>query len=126
MISFKPTMALAFALASAGTLLHANGVLAADFIGDPQTQARDLLSGNIGGRSESIQIAPVVSAGDAHSFSVEPQEQARQLILGKPIGDRVPGRIIGTEAKMTSVRGVRRAEADPQDAARRLLLAGGA
>jgi hypothetical protein len=126
MISFKPTMALAFALASAGTLLHANGVLAADLIGDPQTQARDLLSGNIGGRSKSVQIAPVVSVDDAHAFSVEPLEQARQLILGKPSGDRVPGPIIGTDAKMTSARGVRRAEADPQDAARRLLLGGGA
>jgi hypothetical protein len=122
MISFKPTMALAFALASAGTLLHANGVLAADFIGDPQTQARDLLSGNIGGRSKIVQVAPVVAVDNAHAFNVEPQEQARQLILGKPRGNRVPGPIIGTDAKMTSVRGVRRAEADPQDAARRMLL----
>ena len=122
MISFKPTMALAFALASSGTLLHANGVLAADSVGDPQTQARDLLSGNIGERSKIAQIAPVVSVDGAHAFNVEPQEQARQLILGKPSGDRVPGAIIGTDAKTTSVRGVRRAEADPQGAARRMLL----
>jgi hypothetical protein len=126
MISFKPSTALALALASAGTLLHANGVLAADLVRDPQTQARDLLSGNIGERSKNTQISPVVSVDNAHAFNVEPQEQARQLILGKPSGDRVPGPIIGTDAKKTSVRGVRRAEADPQGAARRMLLGVGA
>jgi hypothetical protein len=125
MISFKPSMALAFALASAGTLMGANGVLAADSIGDPQTQARDLLSGNIGGQSKSVQIAPVVSVDNAHALNVEPQEQARQLVLGKPSGDRVPDPIMGTDAKKTSVRGTRRAEADPQGAARRMLLAAG-
>ena len=121
MISFKPTMALALVLASAGTLLHANGVLAADSIGDPQAQARDLLSGNIGERSKSVQIASV----DTHVFNVEPLEQARQLILGKPSAGRVSGPIIGAGAKTTSVRGVGRAEADPQGAARRMVLRAG-
>jgi hypothetical protein len=124
MISFKPTMALALVLASAGTLLHANGVLAADSIGDPQAQARDLLSGNIGERSKSVKIAPSVSV-DTHVSNVEPQEQARQLILGKPSGARAASPIAGTDAKLTSVRGVRRDEADPQGAARRMLLGAG-
>jgi hypothetical protein len=124
MITFKPTMALALVLASAGTLLHANGVLAADSIGDPQAQARDLLSGNIGVRSKSVQIASFVSV-DTHAFNVEPQEQARQLILGKLSGGRVAGPIIGADAKTTSVRGVGRAEADPQGAARRMVLGAG-
>jgi hypothetical protein len=124
MISFKPTMALALVLASAGTLLCANGVLAAGSIGDPQALARDLLSGNFGERSKSVQIAPSVSV-DTHVSNVEPQEQARQLILGKPSGGRVASPIIGADAKLTSVRGVRRAEADPQDAARRMLLGAG-
>jgi hypothetical protein len=121
MISFKPTMALALVLASAGALLHANGVLAADSIGDPQAQARDLLSGNIGERSKSVQVVSV----DAHVFNVEPQEQARQLILGKPSGGRVAGPIIGADAKTTLVRGVGRAGADPQGAARRMVLGAG-
>ena len=124
MISFKPTMALALVLASAGTLLHANGVLAADSIGDPHARARDLLSGNIAERSKSVQIASFVSV-DTHVSNVEPQEQARQLILGKPSGGRVAGPIIGADAKKTSVRGVGRAEADPQGAARRMVLGAG-
>jgi hypothetical protein len=122
MISFKPSKALGFVLASAGILLHAHSALAADALGDAQMQARDLLSRTIGGRSKTVQVAAAISADDAHAFNVEPQEQARQLIVGKPSGDRVAGRVTGSDLEMTSVRGVRRAEADPQDTARRMLL----
>ena len=124
MISFKPGKALGFVLASAGILLHAHGALAADVVGDAQMQARDLLSGTTGGRSRTVQVA-AISADDAHVFNVEPQEQARQLILGKPSGHRAAGRVTGRDLEMTSVRGARRAEADPQDAARRMLRAVG-
>lgn len=125
MVSFKRRKSMGLVLASAGILLHGHSALPADALGDAQTQARDLLSGNIGGRSRAAQVAAAVSADDTQAFKVEPQEQARQLILGKPSGDRIVDRVIGSHLEMTSVRRVRRAEADPQEAARRMVQAKG-
>jgi hypothetical protein len=125
MISFKPREALGLVLASAGILLYAHGALAAEVLGDAQMRARDLLSGTVGGRSQTAQVAASMSVDDAQAFDVEPQEQARQLILGKPSGDRVARRVVD-DLEMASVRGVRRVEADPQEAARRMLGAKGA
>jgi hypothetical protein len=125
MISFKPSKALGLVLASAGILFHAHSALAADVLEDTQMQARDLLSGTVGARSRTTQETVATSAGDAHAFKLEPQEQARQLILGKPRGDSPAGRVMDSDLEMTSVRGVRRAAGDPQEAARRMLLAVG-
>jgi hypothetical protein len=122
MIPFKSIKALGIVLASAGILLHAHGALAADVTGDAQMQARDLLSGTVAGRSKTAQVAAAISADDTHASNVEPQEQARQLILGKPSGDRVADRLIGSDFEMQLA--VRRAEVDPQEAARRLLAKG--
>jgi hypothetical protein len=125
MVSFKRRKSMGLVLASAGVLLHGHGALAADALGDAQMQARDLLSGTIGGRSRAAQVAAAVSADDTQAFKVEPQEQARQLILGKPSGDRIVDRASGSHLEMTSVQRVRRAEVDPQEAARRMVQAKG-
>jgi hypothetical protein len=123
MISFKSSKALGLVLASAGILLNAHSTLAADILGDAQMQARELLS--VGERSKAAQVAAVISADDAHAFNVEPQEQARQLILGKPTGDRVADRVVGSDLEMTAMRRVQRAASDPQEAARRMVQAKG-
>jgi hypothetical protein len=122
MISFKSTKVLGIALASAGILLHAHNALAADVIGDAQMQARDLLSRTVTGRSITAHVPAAMPADNTHAFNVEPQEQARQLILGKPAGDRVADRRIGSDFEMQLA--ARRAEVDPQEAARRLLAKG--
>jgi hypothetical protein len=126
MISFKASKTLGFVLASAGILLNAHSALAADVLGDAQMQAGDLLSGTIGARSKAVQVAAAIPVDDARALNVEPQEQARRLILGKPSGDRVGARVNGSDLEMASVREERRAQADPQGAARRMLLAAGA
>jgi hypothetical protein len=120
MISFKSGKRLSFVLGSVGILLHAHSALA---LGDAQMQARNLLTGTIAGRSEAVQAAAGTSS-DAHAFNIEPQEQARQLVLGKPSGARVAGRVVGSDSETKSVRGVRRAAVDPQEAARRMLADG--
>jgi hypothetical protein len=117
MISFKSSKALGLVLASAGILLHAHSTLAKDVFGDAQIQARELLS--VGERSKAAQAAAVISA--AHAFNVEPQEQARRLILGKPAGDRVADRLVGSDLEMTAMRRVQPAASDPQEAARRMV-----
>jgi hypothetical protein len=122
MISFRSIKLPGIVLASAGILLHAHSALAADVVGDAQMQARNLLSGTVAARSKTAQVAPATSADDTRAFNVEPQEQARQLILGKPSGDRVADRLIGSEFEMQLA--VRSANVDPQEAARRLLAKG--
>ena len=123
MISFKRRKALGFLLASAGILLHANGALAAGFTGDAQAQASDLLSGT-GGRANPVHVVPAMSTDHAQAF-LDPQDQARQLILGKTNADLDATRAIARDLDMTPVRGLRRVAADPQDSARRMLLAVG-
>jgi hypothetical protein len=113
MISLKPNEALGLVLASAGIFLHAHNALAADVVKDAQTQARELLS--VGERPKDAHVAAVISADDAHAFNVEAQEQARQLILGKPTGGRAADRVVGTMGR------VQRAASDPQEAARRMV-----
>jgi hypothetical protein len=45
------------ALISAALLLHSNAPLAAEFAADPQSQARDLVSGTVGGRSTTTDTS---------------------------------------------------------------------
>lgn len=71
-------------LISAAFLLQAHVVRAAGLPVDAQTQARDLLSGTVGGRAKTIARSPAI-AGEAHRTpTLDPQEQARRLILGHP------------------------------------------
>jgi hypothetical protein len=117
MISFKPGKTLGrLMLISAGMLLHANGAFAAQLVEDPQLQADDLLSGTVGGRAKIVDVSPAAPAGGRHALNPDPQQQARQLILGKP-------KAAGTTGQNTGrVYAVYAVYADGQESARRMLL----
>jgi hypothetical protein len=51
---FSNALAHRLMLASAGLLIGANGALPAEVVGDAQMQARDLLSGTVGGQPRSF------------------------------------------------------------------------
>jgi hypothetical protein len=113
-------------LASAGLLLCANGALAAEVVGDAQTQARDLLSGTVGGQSKIAEVSP---ADDRHALNLDPQEQARELILGKNV-DGTAHRAATLDSRTgaipaASVQRTRRADIGGQELAERMLLGQG-
>jgi hypothetical protein len=129
-ITFNPGKTLRhLMLISAGIVLHANGTLAGEFVGDAQMHARDLLSGTVRGRAKVVDVSPAIPTDTRHAFNLDPQEQARQLILGKPNFATVVGRAVGLSSKRTampevSVRELRRADTDAQESARRMILGG--
>ena len=121
------TLKLGLVLVSAAFLLHGNGVLAAEPAGDAQLQARDLLSGTVGGRARVVDASPASGADGVRAPGLDPQEQARQLILGKPISSRIKGPVaaLATDtpaAPLQSTQGAHRTYADPQESARRMIL----
>ena len=101
-------------LSSSLFLLQANPVIAAEAVGDAQMQARDLLSGTVGGRTSIVNESRAIPSSSDQTPSLDPQEQARQLILGKP-----------------NVGGIHRRAVDhltygdPQESARRMILGDG-
>jgi hypothetical protein len=117
-------------LASAGLLLCANGALAAGVVGDAQMQARDLLSGTVGGRARIADVSSASPTDDRHVLNLDPQEQARDLILGKNSdGTAHQAASLGskTDAMPTaSVQRIRRADIGGQELADRMLLGKGA
>jgi hypothetical protein len=115
----KPAKTLGFgvALTSAVFLSQANSVLAAEFVGDAQMQARDLLSGTVGGRARTADQSPAIPDDGHQTSSLDPQEQARQLILGAPKMNATPA---------ASARDDHRTNPDPQESARRMILGSGA
>jgi len=115
-------------LISAAILINANTVLAADRVGDAQMQARDLLSGTVGGKTKIIDKSLAISA-DQKSYP-DPQTQARQLILGKPSFDGAVSRELAVQSKTNvplpmSARRNGSAHTDPQELARRMILGAG-
>jgi len=125
MNSFIPakTLGRGMVLISAVFLLQAHNALAAESVGDAQMQARDLLSGTVGGRARTVDESP--PADGRQTSSLEPQEQARQLILGKPNVNATPDPSTrGTP--VLSTRGDHRTYPDPQESARRMILGNGA
>ena len=113
-------------LASAGLLLCANGAFAAGVAGDAQMQAGDLLSGTVGRRPTFADASSAIPTDDRQVPYLDPQEQARTLILGKNFAaaalqavgldsqtDRVPA---------ASVQSIRRVDIDGQELAQRMLL----
>jgi len=115
-------------LISAAILINANTVLAADRVGDAQMQARDLLSGTVGGKTKIIDKSLAISA-DQKSHP-DPQTQARQLILGKPSFDGAVSRELAVRSKTNvplpmSARRNGSAHTDPQELARRMILGAG-
>lgn len=82
-INIKGT-ARRLALMSAVLLLHSNTLLAAEFAGDPQSQARALLSGTVVDRSTTTDKSIAVTTDGHATPIVDAQEQARRMILGAP------------------------------------------
>ena len=113
-------------LISAALLFQADNVLAAEFAGGAEMQARDLLSGTVGGRPRTAGESPAIPADGPQTSSLDPQEQARQLILGKPHVDGTNGRAAARQPKVTAPAVSTRSEdgiySDPQESARRMIL----
>jgi hypothetical protein len=112
---------------SAAILLCSNNVLAADYVGDAQIHARDLLSGTVGGQAKTLDKSPPKSADGDQPSNVDPQDQARQLILGKSNFDKTNVRAVAPEPKLNatatlSTQGNPRTYLDPQESARRMIL----
>jgi hypothetical protein len=107
---------------AAAVLLGANGAFAAESAVDAQTQARALLSGTVAG-VKAVNLSPAAEGNGRQAFNADPQEQARQLILGNPGRADITHRAIAEDVKMTSVREQPRTES--QESARRLLLSAG-
>jgi len=113
-------------LASAGFLLCANGALAAEVVGDAQMQARDLLSGTVGGRPKIADVSSAVPTDDRHVLNLDPQEQARDLILGKNFAGTAH-QAASLDSKTdampaASVQRIRSADIGGQELAQRMLL----
>src|SRR6266403_749997 len=89
------------ALISAAFLFQADNVLAAEAADDAQMQARDLLSGTVGGRAKTIDESPNRANGQPTS-NVDPQEQARRLILGQPNVDGTHDRAAALESTVNA------------------------
>jgi hypothetical protein len=113
------------ALISAVLLLHSNTLLAAEFAADPQSQARDLLSGAVGDRSTTTDKSIAGTTDGYATPIVDAQEQARQMILGTPTrgaNDRVIRAGNSKELRAQSAIGHRLTHADPQESAQRMIL----
>jgi hypothetical protein len=109
------TLGLGLVLSSSLFLLQGNAALAAEAGGDAQMQARDLLSGTAGGRTKIVDESRAISADSDQTSNLDPQGQARQLILGKPNSSGIRGRAAD-----------QRSDDDPQESARRMILGDGA
>ena len=120
------TLSYRFVLMAAAILLNGNMVLAAEFVGDAQMQARDLLSGTVGGRAKIVDASPAVSAHSHKTSNLDPQDQARELILGNRPPGRAAGRRVALDSKAKVSEAVpsrsKRRESDAQESARRMIL----
>jgi hypothetical protein len=113
-------------LLSAAFLLQTGGALTAVRAGDAQAQARELISQTNAGRSVAVQ-SNVLPDGGTSSAALDPQEQARRVILGTHCADGEAKVAAPRYAKSTSPprfvgRDHRRAHSDAQEMARRMIL----
>jgi hypothetical protein len=117
------SLARQLASLSAGLLLHFNPLFAAAVASDPQTLARDLLTGT--GRSVTVDASPARSSDDNYRSSMDPQDLARRLILGPAnvagIADEAAAFVTSSKEERTeSARDP--AYSDPQNSARQMIL----
>jgi hypothetical protein len=111
-------------LASAGLLLCANGAFAADVAGGAQMQASDLLAGTVGGQSKFADASSAVATDDPQVY-LDPQEQARELLLGKSFASALQAASLDSQTDAVpaaSVQSVRRVEMDGQEMAQQMVL----
>jgi hypothetical protein len=112
-------------LLSAAFLMQTGGALAAR-AGDAQTQARELVSQTTGGRSVAAQ-SNALPGGGTSLAALDPQEQARRVLLGARSAGGEAEVAAPRYAKSTSPAGVvgrghSRAHSDAQEMARRMIL----
>jgi hypothetical protein len=116
-------------LASAGFLLCANGVLAAEIVGDAQMQASDLLSGTADGQNTIADVSSAIPTDDRNVLNLDPQEQARDVILGRNfVGPAYQEAGLDQEMDATpvaSAQSISRADIGGQELAQRMLLGKG-
>jgi hypothetical protein len=112
------------ALLSAAFLLQTGGALTAARAGDAQSQARELLSQSTAG---SVAAQSDTVPGGSSLPDLDPQEQARRILLGTPSAGGEAEVAAPRYAKSTSAAGIvgrgdRRAHFDAQEMARRIIL----
>jgi hypothetical protein len=115
---------------SAGLLLQAHGAFAGDSIGDAQDQARALLEAPIVNHVLSVGGFTAAQANGRVASRPDAQEQAREVLSGKPEEGSVARSAIALDATKDGARSTsaqdRRAYIDPQESARRVILGSGA
>jgi hypothetical protein len=123
------TLAPRLAMLSAALLLHSFAVFAAETSDDAQMQARALLSRTASASPRAANESAPPTSDRTQAPAVDPQEQARRLILGNP-GTRPGAERVASLApptpNSTPEADSARTYADPQDSARRMILGPGA
>jgi hypothetical protein len=112
-------------LLSAALLLQTGSAMVTAHAGDAQTQARELLSQTTGDRSATADIK--LRADETPRAALNPQEQARRVLLGPPSAAGEAGVAAARYAKSTSTGGVternqRHSYSDAQEMARRVIM----
>ena len=122
------TFAPRLAVLSAALLLHTYPAFSAETSDDPQMQARELLSRTISPSLKAVDESAILSGDQTQAPAVDPQEQARRLILGDPgtrAGAKRAASLAPRIADSTAESDANRTHADPQDSARRMILGPG-
>jgi hypothetical protein len=113
-------------LISAAILIYADGALAADFVGDAQMQAQELLTGTADVRLNAIDRRITTPTNGHQVSSSDPQEQARQILLGTFGLARITSRRISADSKRGTISAVTARDnpvyVDAQESARRMIL----
>jgi hypothetical protein len=114
------------ALLAAAFLLQTGGALEAARAGDAQTQARELVSQTTAGPSVAAQSSALPDRGTSVA-ALDPQEQARRVLLGTQSTGGEAEATASRYAKSTPAagdvgRGHLRAHSDAQEMARRMIL----
>lgn len=129
-LHIRGTLGRASALLLALFLVHAGGAIAADRTGDAQAQARELLSRATTHEPTAAAQVSAVAGGGSLPTESDPQEQARRLILGaRSAYDAAASTRARSSNAGSFARAVghydRRARADGQEMARRMILGQG-
>lgn len=116
-------------LASAALLISAHGALAAEVVADAQMQARDLLSGTVGGQPKFADVSSAIPTDDPQVQYLDPQEQARDLLFGNHFADAA-AQAASFDSKLdampaASVLRTRRTDMGGQEMAQGMLLGKG-
>jgi hypothetical protein len=113
-------------LLTAAFLWQTAGALPATHAADAQSQARELVSPTTAGRTVAAQSTALPN-GETSVVALDPQEQARRILLGTRSAVGEAEAAAARHAKSTSPAGVvgrdhRSAHADAQEMARRMIL----